>query len=70
MFAVNMRHFLDRGHNQAVIVISTLQFADQNGSILCVLYYIRFSGKATIFIKRLYAQLNTIHKEYHFVRIA
>ena len=57
---LDVRHLLNRGHNQAVVVIRTFEFAQQDGCILRILNRFVFSRKATVFVQRLHAQFDAV----------
>ena len=67
---LDVRHLLDRGHDQLLVLILALQFIHQYQGVLSVLNSVILTSKTTIFVKRLYAQFDTIQKEYHLIRIA
>ena len=56
----DVRHLLNRGHNQAVVVIRTFELAQQDSRILRILNRFVFSRKATVFIQRLHAKFDTV----------
>ena len=66
----DVRHLLNRGYNQSVVVIRTFEFTQQDSCILRILYRFVFSRKSTVFIQRLHAQFNAVQQEYYFVSIA
>ena len=66
----DVRHLLNRGHNQSVVVIRTFELAQHDGRILRILNCFVFSRKSTIFVQRLHTQLDTVQQEYYFVGIA
>ena len=66
----DVRHLLNRGHNQAVVVIRTFELAQQDSRILRILNRFVFSRKSTVFVQRLHAQFDTVQQEYYFVGVA
>ena len=68
--SLDVRHLLNRSHNQSVIVIRTFEFTQQNSCILRILNRFIFSRKSTVFVQRLHAQFNAVQQEYYFVSIA
>ena len=67
---LDIRHLLNRGYNQPVVVIRTFEFVQQDSRVLRILNRFVFSRKSTVFVQRLHTQLDTVQQEHNFVSIA
>ena len=56
----DVRHLLNRGHNQSVVVICTFELTQQDSCVLRILNSFVFSRKSTIFVQRLHAQFDAV----------
>ena len=66
---LDVRHLLDRGHDQTVILVRTGQLAHEHHGVLRILNVVILSRKTTVFIQRLDAQLHPVEQEHHLVGI-
>ena len=57
---LDVRHLLNRGYNQSVVVICTFELTQQDSCVLRILNSFVFSRKSTVFIQRLHAQLDAV----------
>ena len=57
---LQVAHLLDRGDNEAVVVVYALQFGKQHRGVCRVLYLVALARKAPVFIERLQCQFDAI----------